>query len=166
MLLKKHTEIIIDADPEKIWDYANDPKNWTASNPEEHRGLKFFNSENRPVTGTEFYQKEYVARIYADLRGQILYANRPYVCAWTGVAKYKILGGLINPRIPEGGLVKIEKTQKGNKLTHDVFMDFPDTIFGKLMLWFFRKILNGDEAVYNHTNKELIFFKNKLENTK
>lgn len=166
MLLKKHTEIIIKNTPERIWDFANDPKNWTASNPEEHRGLKFFNSKNRPETGTEFYQKEYVAGIYADLQGQILYANPPYVCVWTGIAKYKVLGGLFRPRIPEGGLAKIEKTQNGSKLTHDVFMDFSDTILGKLMLWFFKKILKGDEAVYNHTNKELVFFKSKLENNK
>ena len=69
MLLKKHTEIVINSTPEKMWDFAHDPKNWTASNPEEHRGLKFFNKNNRPETGTEFYQKEYVAGIYADLKG-------------------------------------------------------------------------------------------------
>lgn len=163
MLIKKHTEIVIENTPEKVWDYANDPKNWTASNPEEHRGLKFFNPKNRPETGTEFYQKEYVAGIYADLRGQILYADRPYVCVWTGAAKYKVLGGLIKPRIPLSGLMKIERQKDGSRLTHDVSIDFPDTIFGKLMLWFFKNILDGDEAVRDHTYKELVFFKDKLE---
>jgi len=163
VLLKEHAEIMINNSPENIWDYANNPENWAASNPEEHRGLKFYNKSNRPETGVEFYQKEFVAGIYADLRGQILYADRPNVVVWTGVAKYKVFGGLIRPRIPEGGTVRIQKTNKGFKVSHDVFMDFPDTLFGKVMLWYFTKILKGEKAVYDHTYKELVFFKNQLE---
>ncbi len=34
------SEIVIDADPHEIWEYASDLVNWTASNPKEHFGLK------------------------------------------------------------------------------------------------------------------------------
>src|SRR5476651_2043826 len=102
MLLKQHTEATINnASADAIWDFANNPVNWTASNPQEHRGLEFHNSANRPETGVSFIQKEYVAGIYADLRGQVLYANKPNVCVWTGVAAYKLYGFTIH--IPEGG---------------------------------------------------------------
>lgn len=163
MLVKKHTAIVIRSTPESIWEFAYNPDNWTASNPQEHRGLKFFSDNNRPETGVEFYQKEYVAGLYADLRGQILWAERPKVCVWTGVATYRILGGLIRPRIPEGGVAQIEKMEGGLKMSHDVFMAFPDTIFGRLMLWIFKNILGGEEAVYDHTYRELVYYKQQLE---
>lgn len=163
MLLTKHTKITIDSSPEEIWDYAHSPDNWTASNPEEHLGLEFFNKENRPDTGTRFRQQETVAGFYADLRGHILYVEKPKVLVWRGVATYKILGGLLRPRIPEGGVVKLEKARGGYTISHDVYMDFPDTISGKILYWFFTKIYKGEEAVYNHTFKELEFFKRQLE---
>jgi hypothetical protein len=131
MLIKEHTQIAIRSEPDAIWEYAYNPENWTASNPQEHRGLRFFNSSNRPETGVEFHQKELIAGFFADLRGQILWAERPHVCVWTGVATYKILGGLLRPKIPEGGVVRIEKSGDGAVLSHDVFMDFPASPMGQ-----------------------------------
>lgn len=163
MLLKQHAEIIINSTPEAIWAFTCDPEHWTASNPLEHRGLEFFNEQNRPETGVEFYQKEYVAGFYADLRGQILWAERPRVCVWTGVASYRILGGLIRPRIPEGGVARIEQTANGCRVVHDVFMDFPSTLLGRLMLWVFRKGGGGEQAAYDHIYRELVYFKTQLE---
>ena len=163
MLLKKHTEIVIHSTPEKIWEFANNPDNWTASNPQDHRGLRFFNESNRPETGVEFHQKEFVAGFFADLKGQILWAEKSKVCVWTGIATYKLLGGLLRPRIPEGGVAKIEQLEKGCKLSHDVFMDFPNSLFGKMMLWFFKHVYHGEEAVYDHTYRELVYFKKHLE---
>lgn len=101
MLIRKDTSIVIASTPEAIWEYAYDPDNWTASNPEDHRGLTFFNASNRTETGVAFHQKEYVARFYADLRGQILWAERPRV--------------------------------------------------------------GGEQAVYDHTYRELIYFRKRLE---
>jgi hypothetical protein len=161
MLLKQHTEIIINATPEGIWEFAYNPENWTMSNPEEHRGLVFFNKMNRPETGIEFHQKELVAGFYADLKGQILYAERPPVCVWSGTAIYRVLGGLLKPRIPEGGVVQVKRVDKGCKVAHDVYMDFPDSIFGKMLLWVFKKFFNGEKAVYDHTYRELVYFKEK-----
>lgn len=163
MLIKAHTEIVIRNEPDAIWEYAYNPENWTASNPQEHRGLRFFNSSNRPETGVEFYQKEFIAGFFADLRGLILWAERPHVCVWTGVATYKILSGLLRPKIPEGGVVRIEKSDNGVVLSHDVFMDFPESPWGKIMLWTFTKVFNGDQAVYDHTYRELLYFKAQLE---
>jgi len=163
MYIKKNTEIIIQNTPENIWDFAYNPENWTASNKKEHRGLQFFNESNRPETGVEFHQKELVAGVYADLKGQILYAERPSVCVWTGIATYKVFGGLIKTRIPEGGLVTVTKSDSGWKISHNVFMDFPDTIVGKIAYWIFTKVLKGEKAVYDHTYSELEYFKEKLD---
>jgi hypothetical protein len=164
MFITAETEIIINSTPEAVWDYASDPANWTASNPEEHFGLTYHNSkDNRPATGVEFHQRESVAGVYADLRGRFLYAERPRVAVWAGTAVYRLFGGFVRIRIPEGGVVRAKKTTEGVRLSHDVYMDFPNSAWGKLLAWMFRNVLKGPQAVYNHTYKELMFFKEQLE---
>jgi hypothetical protein len=163
MIFQLSEKIIINSSAEKIWDFANNPVNWTASNPIEHKGLEFHNSSNRPETGVIFYQKESLAGIYADLKGLIQYAQRPNVCVWTGLASYKLLGGLLRTRIPEGGTVTLVKVDKGYEMKHAVFMHFPDSLLGKVMFWYFIKVLDGEKALRLHAGRELEYFKRELK---
>jgi hypothetical protein len=163
MFITVETAITINSTAEAIWDYASDPANWTASNPEEHFGLRYSSKDKRPGTGVEFHQRESVAGIYADLRGRFLYVERPRIAVWAGTAVYRLLGGLVRIRIPEGGVVRAEETTGGMRLSHDVYMDFPNSLWGKLLAWMFKKVLNGPDKVYNHSYKELVFFKEQLE---
>ncbi len=164
MFITAETSITISNTPDASWDFASDPSNWTASNPEEHFGLTYYNSkDNRPSTGVEFHQRESVAGVYADLRGRFLYVEKPRIAVWAGTAVYRILGGLIRVRIPEGGVVMAERLPAGTRLSHDVYMDFPNSVWGKILTWIFRNILKGPQAVYTHTYKELMFFKEQLE---
>lgn len=163
VLLTFETEIIIKNTPETIYKFITDPANWTASNPKEHFGLKYFSEDGRPRTGAKFYQREKVGGLYADLHGYFLYVDVPKIGVWRGVATYKLLGGLIRYRIPEGGIIKLEKTSGGTKLSHNYYMDFPDTLIGKLVLWYFKNRRNGEKAAYDHGYKELIHFKEQLE---
>ncbi|MCW4054622.1 MAG: hypothetical protein NWE84_06865 [Candidatus Bathyarchaeota archaeon] len=160
MLVPVNTTIIIKSTPEAIWDYAYDPLNWTASNAEEHYGLKFDSTDNRPHTGTTFQQKESVAGIKAELRGHLPFVERPKIAFWRGIAPCRIL--LFSVRIPEGGVLTLEKTEGSTRLSHKVWMDFPDTPIGKIALWYFRR-LNLEKAIYNHTFRELRFFKQQRE---
>jgi hypothetical protein len=162
MLITRDTSILIKNNPEAIWDYTSDPVNWSASNPEEHFGLEIDSVDHRPRTEARFHQKETVAGWYADLRGHFPYVGPGEIAFWRGVATYKILG-LIRIRIPEGGVVHLEETDDGTKVSHNVYMDFPDTLFGRILIWFFKKVFHGEEAVYDHTFKELLFFKKHLE---
>ncbi|MCR4274875.1 MAG: hypothetical protein NUW02_02395 [Candidatus Campbellbacteria bacterium] len=139
MLVKIHVEIIINNTAKNIADYASDPVNWTASNPKEHLGLKFYNDQNRPETGVEFYQKEMVAGLYNDLKGHIQYADFPSITVWRGLAKYKLLGSFITFHLAEGGLVRIEENGGVSKMSHDYYIDFPDSIMGKILHWYFNK---------------------------
>jgi hypothetical protein len=166
MYITAGTEIIINNTPEAIWDYASNPDNWTASNPDEHFGLTYNSKDNRPATGVEFLQQESVAGVYADLRGRFLYVDKPRIAVWTGTAVYRILAGLVRIRIPEGGVVKAERSPTGTRLSHDVYMDFPNSLWGKMLVWIFRNILKGPQAVYDHAYKELLFFKKQLDQEK
>lgn len=157
-------EIAIDNTPEAIWNYAYNPETWTASNPDEHLGLVFYNKKNRPETGVAFYQKEKVAGVYADLRGHILYAKYPTICVWTGVAKYRIWG-LLSLSVPENGVVSIEDSPQGSLLSHTVYLHIPNTIMGKIFMFLAERF--ADKKGYiPHTYKELLFFKEKLDRKK
>lgn len=164
MYVTAETESLTNAKPDLIWEYASDPEHWTASNPGEHLGLQFFNVTNRPEQDVNFHQKEYVAGIYADLYGRIIYLDKPKLTIWTGTATYKILGGLIRFRLPEGGVLKMVEVQEGTKASHNVYVDFPNSLWGKLLKWLFIKVFKGDKAIYDHTYRELVYFKEKLEN--
>lgn len=165
MLVKIHTEIDINNTAKNIFDYASDPVNWTASNPGEHLGLKFYNDKNRPETGVEFYQKEIVSGLYNDLKGHMQYVNYPWVTVWRGLAKYKIFGSLLTFHLAEGGLIKIEEKDGVSKMSHDYYIDFPDSIPGKIFHWYFTK-KGVKEKLRAHGDNELKFFKKVLENGK
>lgn len=163
MFLTVDTEIMVQAPAAAVWDFASKPQNWTASNPTEHFGLQFGNPENLPAEGVEFDQKESVAGIFANLHGRFHYMDRPRLAFWSGTATYRILGKLLKFRLPEGGVLRVEEIGAVIRLSHNVFIDFPDSIFGKLAFWWFTKRRNGRQAVYDHSFRELAYFKEKLE---
>lgn len=166
MFVTAETEIVTSAEPCLIWEYASDPEHWTASNSGEHLGLTFFNSTNRPEQNVNFHQKEYVAGLYADLHGRIIYLDKPNLTIWTGTATYKVFGGLLRFRLPEGGVLKMEKVEEGTKASHNVYVDFPNSLWGSILKWIFINILKGDKAIYDHTYRELVYFKEKLESNR
>ena len=162
MIVKIHTEITINNTAKNIADYASNPENWTASNTKEHLGLKFYNDKNRPETGVEFYQKEMVAGLYNDLRGHVQYHNFPSVTVWRGLAKYKILGSLITFHLAEGGLLRIEEKDGTSHVSHDYYIDFPNSMIGRILHWYFTK-KNVKEKLFTHGDNELKFFKKVLD---
>lgn len=162
MLVKIHTEIKINNTAKNIAEYASNPDNWTASNPQEHLGLKFYNSKNRPETGVEFYQKEMVAGMYNDLKGHMLYVNLPAVTAWRGLAKYRLLGPFLTYHLAEGGLIQIMENGNVSKMSHDYYIDFPDSIIGRILRWYFTK-KGIKEKLISHGMNELEFFKKALD---
>ena len=159
----ERAEIVIDAPPEVIWDYVTDPVNWTASNPEEHYGLAFDTPDNRPQEGATFRQREEVAGMYADLYGRFPYVDHPNVAVWTGTAYYPLLRGVLTVRIPEGGTIRLEATDAGTRMSHSVWMDFPNNRRGRLLAWLFDGPLEGRRKLHEHTAKELEFFRDRLD---
>jgi hypothetical protein len=163
MFVTDESSITIRASPEAIWEFAHKPENWTASNPTEHYGLQYDSADNLPHQGVSFVQKESVAGMYAELHGRFHYMKVPRLAFWSGTATYPVLGGLMKIRIPEGGVLRLEAVEDGTRFSHNVYMDFPDSWRGKLVLWFFEKRLNGRQALHDHAYRELVFFKENLE---
>ena len=165
MYVTEDASMTIDATPGEIWDYVTDPVNWTASNPEEHYGLEYDTPDDRPREGATFHQAEEVAGMFADLHGRFQYVDYPNVAVWTGTAYYPVLGGLLTVRIPEGGTIRLEETDDGTRRSHAVWMDFPNNRRGRLFRWVFENVIDGKEKLYDHTNKELVFFKDRIESS-
>lgn len=163
MYVTDQAEIVIDATPEAIWEYVTDPVHWTASNPEEHYGLEYDTPDNRPREGATFHQREEVAGMYADLYGRFPYIDYPSIAVWAGTAYYPLLWGLLTVRIPDGGTLRLEETDEGTRMSHAVWMHFPNSRRGRVLKWVFTNVLDGPAKLYNHTNKELVFFKERLE---
>jgi hypothetical protein len=65
--------------------------------------------------------------------------------------------------VPQSGVVKLETREDGMLMSHDMFIDFPDTLFGKLVAWYFNKYPDGENRLYEHGQKELIYFKTEIE---
>jgi len=63
-----------------------------------------------------------------------------------------MLGGLLRFRIPEGGVLKMTKTPDGTRASHDVYIDFPNSLWGKLLKWCFLRMLQGDKAMYDEVD--------------
>jgi len=165
MYVTDSAEIEIDAPPAEIWEYVTDPENWTASNPEEHYGLEYDTPDDRPREGATFHQRESVAGLYADLYGRFPYVDYPNVAVWAGTAYYPLLRGLLTVRIPEGGTIRLEETDDGTRMSHAVWMDFPNTRRGRALRWLFTTVLGGRAKLYDHTRRELVFFRRQLETT-
>ena len=163
MLITQRAEIFIDAEPSRVWDVLNDADLWMASNPEEHFGTRFFTPDRRARSGASFEQRESVAGVRADMKGHFLHVERPNHVSWTGVAEYRLLGGLIKYRIPQSGIVKLERRPEGLLASHDMFIDFPDTWIGKAVAWYFRNVRDGERLLREHGQKELVYFKKHVE---
>lgn len=154
-------EVTIKNKPEVIWEYAYNPVTWTASNVKEHLGLVFYNNLNRPKTGTAFYQKETVAGVYSDLRGHIIYAERPKVCIWIGVGRYKLFG-FIPMDMPVSGSLELKPTKDGTRISHSLYARYPNTLFGRIFFYISKRY--SEKADYiPHAYKELLYFKEKLD---
>jgi len=163
MYVTEEATVVIDATPEAVWEYVTDPVHWTASNPEEHYGLEYDTPDNRPREGATFHQRETVAGMYADLHGRFPYIDYPSVAVWTGTAYYPLCRGLVTVRVPEGGTLRLEATDDGTRMTHAVWMDFLSSRRGRALKWLFTTVLDGRTKLYEHTRRELVFFKERLE---
>jgi hypothetical protein len=97
------------------------------------------------------------------MRGHFLHVDRPQNVSWTGVAEYRLLAGFVRFRVPQSGIVTLERREDGVMMSHDMFIDFPDSWFGKLVAWYFKKLRDGERRLYEHGQKELVYFKTEIE---
>ncbi len=48
-------------------------------------------------------------------------------------------------------------------VSHNVYIDFPQSVWGRVCQWYFETQLNRRQALCDHTFRELRYFKDHLE---
>ena len=97
------------------------------------------------------------------MKGHFLDVDMPSSVSWTGVAEYRLLAGRLRFRVPQSGVVKLETRADGVMASHEMFIDFPDTWLGKLIARYLTKSRNVERRLYEHGQRELVYFKTQIE---
>lgn len=65
--------------------------------------------------------------------------------------------------MPQSGIVNLEARDDGVMMSHEMFIDFPDTWIGKLIARYLATSRNVEKRLYEHGQKELVYFKSQIE---
>lgn len=161
-MINNTEKIIIKSSPEEIFSYLLDiEKNYLKWN-KDHLEFKILSEDKKFRKGTEFILKENIAGFYAECRGKVIEYIKNEKISWEGNAIYNFYFGL-KVKVKQGGTFTLKPMEGGIEFSHNVWGKFPKSIFGKIVEWYFLKILRGDDVVSKHNMAELIHFKEVLE---
>lgn len=158
-------DVIIDATRKDIWNYLSDFEgHWEKSNPDIHLGTQVLSTPKQPLRdGLRFYQKEKIGGVVGELNAELYDVNNQHSFRWRADTTYYLLG--MSYDIQEGGTVRIESTNQntGLRLSHRVRGTFPDTLAGRLLGWWMLNVFSLREDMTHHTQIELNYFKQIIE---
>jgi len=152
----------IDRSPQDVWDYVVRFDDWwPAANPDEHIELSVM--DNREIEkGTKLVLKERIAGIRGEATVEILAFQPPKRLEWKSLsAKYMLLG--MGIKVKEGGTFTISPTDTGCVLRHRVWRKPDYGFMSAVAEWFFKCVLKGELRDFEHTQRELLFIKRRLE---
>jgi hypothetical protein len=157
--------VVIDAPRAEIWRLASDFEGAFEESNLEHDGTTVLSSPKAPLRdGLRFRQREYVGGLRGVLKAELfdVYPEKRFV--WCAEADYT-LWGLPLVTIMEGGVFRIEDTREGEgfRVSHYVWGDFPDTLYGDVLSWVSIALLDMEADVERHTVAELEYFEEQLE---
>ncbi len=162
--ITQNVRVKINRSAEDVWNYVSNSKRWTAST-KENKGLKIKNKQEAIVQGAKFKQQENVGRVSTSVDGKFMSVVKPKLVAWKGMATYELFNGIIRIKLPEGGIFLLENEDNGTAFSHTVYVDFEDSLKGKLLYWYFKNVVKLDKALHRHNFQEFSYFQKKLGNS-
>ncbi len=158
------TETIqIEALPEDVWIVLQDIETWwPASNPE-HISLERLDDKGVEV-GARLRIREKIAGIPGEAIGEITRVDSARAVTWEAPqARYKWHG--VPLTVGEGVTWGIETGANGTgtQLSAHVWATFPQTPLGRVVEWFFTRVLNGIDKDREHARTELRYLKETIE---
>lgn len=155
-------EIEIDAPPETVWDYLVDVEEWWVDSNPEHSSLEIVSDDEDLKEGTRIRVREKIAGIPGEAEGEVTEFVPNDHFTWEADAVYRYLG--LTFSATEGVKWSVKSEEK-TELSAHVWAEFPDTLFGKVLEWYFKNVLNGVEKDYEHAMEELVYIKEQIEKT-
>jgi hypothetical protein len=157
MIQDKQT-ITIAASPEAIWSRITDLEQAYSY---EHEKVQITSDDKSFKDGMRFQEKERIGGILAEVDAEIfdVVPNQQY--QFKGKAIYHYLGMKIP--IEEGGKFSIESAGDQSTLSLEAWGYFPDNLYGKIIEFVAKHILNIPKSLARHNLGELNEFKQALE---
>lgn len=161
-MISVKAEVEIARDAQSVWDYVSRiDRWWLASNPRDHIELSFVDGAD-VEEGAEFVLRERIAGVRGEARAIIAEVQPPWRLVWKSLwARFSYLG--VGLDIDEGGTFEIVETDTGCILSHYVWGRLGEGRWPRVMEWFFKTVLRGEKKDYEHTRRELMFIKLRLE---
>ena len=153
--------IMIEASPDKVWNYLEDvEKWWLASNPE-HIHLEVLSPNSSIGLNTNIVFEERVAGINGQAQGTITQFDPGTQITWEGQTIYNHLG--FSLEVHEGVSWLVESDEQGTQLSAHTWAEFPSSLGGRFFDWYAKAILDVVDKDREHARQELQYLKSAIE---
>jgi len=154
--------IRIAAPPEAVWESLVDVEEWWAASNPEHEPPDILTSTDRIEGGTRIEVRERIAGIPSVARGEITELVSEQRIPWEAPeARYRHVG--LPLHVPEGATWEASPNDGETELTARVWALFPASLWGSVVEWSFKHVLDGVEGDYEHAMCELEYVKRAVE---
>jgi len=157
------TETIeIEAPPETVWEVVADIEGWWPPSNPEHESLERLDDRGLEV-GARIRIREKIAGVPGEAVGEITEVEPGARVTWEApAARYRLAG--ISVSIGEGVTWSLEPHgDDAARLSARVWATFPPGPRGRLLEWFFTRLLRGLEKDREHARVELRYLKRTIE---
>ena len=154
--------IRIAASPEIVWEYLVDIEEWWVKSNPEHESLEILSTTDRIAEGTHIEVRERIAGVPGVARGEITELVPEQRITWEAPgARYRYFS--IPLHVSEGVTWEVSPDDGGSELTARVWASFPDSLWGRVVEWSFKHVVDGVERDYEHAMRELEYVKRAVE---
>ena len=152
----------VDAPPGKVWKLLADVERWWPPSNPEHIRIDVLGRSKVIEVGTNINFEERVAGVKGKASGTITRFIPEAEATWEGVAEYRYFG--LRFQVHEGVSWYVDKDGEASRLSARVWAKFSSGMFGRLLEWYAKTLLNVIARDREHARCELVYLRNTIEN--
>lgn len=154
--------VAVAAPPEAAWAVMRDLEGWWPESNPEHESLERLDERDVLEVGAKLKIREKIAGVPGEAVGEITRVEPFSTVTWEAAqAHYRLLR--LTLTVMEGVTWGIEPQGDGATVRAHVWARFPPGPLGRVLEWFFRRVLDGVEKDREHTRTELRYLKQLIE---
>lgn len=152
----------IRANPKEVWQHLSALERWWLPSNPEHISLEVRSTDGTIRPGTKIAFQERIAGIKGSAVGTVTRWNPEKEAACEGTAIYGHMG--LHFPVREGVSWQVEDVHpETSVLSARVWAQFPSSLFGRVVEWYSRKVLNVVDRDRQHARRELTYLKQWIE---